>query len=108
MAKKRIRRIKSRNYDAFLRKKLKNPNVAAEYLSTAIQDGSTEVFLSALKNVAEAHGGIGILSSITNLNRQSMYKMFSEKGNPTLSSLVSVLSAVGIDLSFEPQERKIA
>jgi DNA-binding phage protein len=41
-----------------------------------------------------------------NLNRQSMYRMFSESGNPTVSSLLTVLNALGIAISFTSQEKK--
>ena len=102
------RRKKTKSYEAFLKGQLCDPEMAAEYLSAAVQEGSLEGFLVALKNVAEAHGGIGVLSKVTNLNRQSMYKMFSERGNPTVSSLLTVLDALGIELSFAPQERKMA
>lgn len=98
------RRRKSKSYDQILLKQLRDPEVAAEYLSAAVQDGKLDLFLVALKNVAESHGGIGVLSGITKLNRQSMYKTFSEKGNPKLSSLLTVLDALGINLSFSPQE----
>ncbi len=100
--------MKSKNYDDFLKQELTDASLAAEYLSTAIQDGSIDEFLIALRNVAEAHGGIGALSDITNLNRQSMYKMLSENGNPTLLSLVTVLKAMGISLNFSSDEEKEA
>jgi DNA-binding phage protein len=32
--------------------------------------------------------------------------MFSERGNPTVSSLLTVLNALGIEISFAPQEKK--
>jgi probable addiction module antidote protein len=102
------RKLKSRSYDAFLMRQLVDPDLAAEYLSAAVQEKSLEGFLIALKNVAEAHGGIGILSRATNLNRQSMYRMFSERGNPTVSSLFTVLDALGLEVSIAPQERKSA
>jgi probable addiction module antidote protein len=104
MAKKQ-RRIKSRSYDVVLTKELRDPEMASEYLSTAVREGSLEGFLVALKCVAEAHGGIGTLAKVTNLNRQSMYKMFSERGNPTVSSLLTVLHALGIEVSFTPQRK---
>ena len=56
----------------------------------------------------EAHGGIGVLSNITALNRQSMYKMLSEDGDPTLTSLLSVLRAVGITIKFASDEKEVA
>ena len=50
--------MKTENYDAFLLEELRDPELAAEYLTAAIEDGSTELFLIALRNVAEAHGGV--------------------------------------------------
>jgi DNA-binding phage protein len=35
-----------------------------------------------------------------------MYKMFSERGNPTVSSLLIVLNALGIEISFAYQDKK--
>ena len=99
---------KTRSYDSFLQTELRDSELAAEYLSAAIQDKSIEGLLIALKNVAEAHGGVTVLSKLTKLNRQSIYKMFCANGNPTISSLVKVLSALGIDLSFRSQERTAA
>ena len=81
----------TKNYDNFLFEQLQNPEMAAEYLSAAIEDRSANEFLLALRNVAEAHGGVGTLANITDLNRQSMYRMLSEDGNPTLISLIRVL-----------------
>ena len=103
---KQKKRIRSRNYDVFLKKQLRDPEMAAEYLSASVRERSLEGFLIALKGVAEAHGGIGTIAKVTNLNRQSMYKMFSERGNPTVSSLFTVLDALGIDISFASQEKK--
>lgn len=95
---------RKKDYNKFLKAKLQDPEVAAEYLSASIEDGSVEQFLLALRNVAEAHGGVGVLANITALNRQSMYKTLSEGGNPRLSNLMTILDAVGINLSFTPQD----
>lgn len=103
---KETRRKKSKSYSAFLKKELQDPELAADYLSAAIQDGDLDGFLLALRGVADAHGGIGAISKLTRLNRQSMYKMFSEDGNPTVSSLLSILDVLGISISFSPQEKK--
>lgn len=98
----------TKSYDELLFTQLREPEIAAEYLSAAIENGSNDEFLMALRNVAEAHGGIGVLSDITHLNRQSMYKMLSEDGNPTLSSLITVLRAVGVSVTFTPAEKEAA
>lgn len=98
----------TKSYDEFLFKQLSDPEIAAEYLSAAIEDRSMDEFLLALRNVAEAHGGIGSLSEMTQLNRQSMYKMLSEEGNPTLASLLAVLGAIGIQVSFTANGKEAA
>ena len=98
----------AKNYDDFLKKELQDAEVAAEYLTAALEGGSLEEFLVALRNVAQARGGLGELSEVTKLNRQSLYKMLSENGNPTLGSLLPLLKAIGIRLSFTPSQKKAA
>jgi probable addiction module antidote protein len=76
---------------------LKDPEVAALYLEESLQDGNMEEFKQALKHVAEARlGGMAALSRTTRLNRESLYRALSEKGNPRLDTLTKVLSAVGL------------
>ena len=98
----------TKDYDEFVIEKLQDLELAAEYLSAALEGGSIDEFLLALRKVAEAHGGIGTLSEITDLNRQSMYKMLSEDGNPTLASLLSVFNALGISVKFTVNEKEAA
>ena len=96
----------SKNYDEFLVSQLRDPELAAEYLTAAVEDGSSEQLMIALRNVAEAHGGVAVLAEIAHLNRQSMYKMLSPSGNPTLATLLSLLDPLGIRLAFTPAERQ--
>lgn len=96
------------SYDDFLRDELRDPELSAEYLSAALEGGSMDEFLLALRNVADAHGGLGFLSEITDLNRQSMYRMLSEQGNPTLSNLIKVLQTLGLDIVFKPHGKAVA
>ena len=97
-----------KNYDDFLKKELVDSEVAAVYLSAALEDGSLDEFLVALRNVAQARGGIGELSALTRLNRQGLYKMLSENGNPTLGSLLPLLKAMGIRLTFAAAQNQKA
>jgi probable addiction module antidote protein len=73
---------------------------AAEYLSAAYAD-SPEAFLVALRNVAEAQKGIAKLAAKTRLNRESLYRMLSSKGNPQLKGLGAVLKVLGYRTIFE-------
>ena len=56
--------------------------------------------------VVEAHGGISELAKKTNLNRESLYRMLSEQGNPQLSSLSVILEQIGLSLSFSTSEKQ--
>ena len=94
--------MKTESYDAFLQEQLRDPELAAEYLTAALEEDSPELFLIALRNVAEAHGGLGAIADATQLNRQTMYRTLSNEGNPTLSTLLAILHAVGLNLSFTP------
>ena len=83
----------------FLMKDLQDLDHAADYLTSAIEEGE-EVFLLAVRDVVEAQGGIGSLSKATNLNRENLYAMLSDKGNPRLSSVTSILDKLGIGMRF--------
>ena len=88
------------SYEDNLKESLANPVEAAEYLNAALEDGSQEVFLMALKDIANAKG-VSEIARETELNRENLYRMFSENGNPKLKSLNSVLHSVGLKLSVQ-------
>ena len=87
-------------YENNLKADLHDPVEAAEYLNAALEDGSQEVFLMALKDVANAKG-ISEIARETKLNRENLYRILSTQGNPKLKSLNSVLHSVGLKLAVE-------
>ncbi|MCA1785546.1 MAG: addiction module antidote protein [Desulfotignum sp.] len=91
-------------YENSLKEDLRDPAEAAEYLNAALEDGSQEVFLMALKDVANAKG-ISEIARETKLNRENLYRILSIQGNPKLKSLSSVLHSVGLKLSIEVESR---
>ena len=93
----------SRPYKPELLKALQDPIEAAEYLNAALEENSNDLFLLALRNVAEAHG-MKKLAVASQLNRESMYRMLSEQGNPQLSSLTVILKQLGLKLAVEVEE----
>jgi probable addiction module antidote protein len=93
----------SRPYKEELLKALRDPAEAAEYLSAALEEDSDELFLLALRNVAEAHG-MKKLAEDAQLNRESMYRMLSEQGNPRLASLTAILRQLGLKLSVKVED----
>jgi probable addiction module antidote protein len=89
------------NYEEWLIDSLKNKKEAAIYLQVALEeyqdDGDLEAFLLALRHVADAQGGIGKLSKKTHLNRESLYKTLSNKGNPKLQTIGILLKGLGFE-----------
>jgi probable addiction module antidote protein len=104
---------KTEPYRESLLESLRNPDEAIQYLNACLEDGDPHVFLLALRDVADAHGGIRALSRTANLNRESLYRMLSKSGNPSLDSLSAVLNACGMRLAVQStrprrQKRRIA
>jgi probable addiction module antidote protein len=91
-------------YEDNLKKDLLDPIEAAEYLNAALEDGSKEVFLMALKDIADANG-ISEIARKTKLNRENLYRILSTQGNPKLKSLTSILHSVGLKLSVEVENQ---
>ena len=90
---------KSKAYQEDLIESLQNPREAEAYLNAALEEEDPELFLLALRNVTEAQGGVAQLAEKTKLNRESLYKMLSERGNPELRSLDALLHALGFRLA---------
>jgi probable addiction module antidote protein len=86
-------------FETVLRCHLETPEQAAKYLTACYEEGP-EVFLQGLRDVVEAQGGMTRAARLSKLNRESLYRQLSRRGNPSLSSLSAVLSALGLKLRF--------
>jgi probable addiction module antidote protein len=98
--------VNTESYRENLLESLRNPDEAAHYLSACLDDQDPRVFLLALRDVADAHGGIRALSREAKLNRESLYRMLSKTGNPSLDSLAAVLKAFGMRLAVQSMGSK--
>ena len=58
--------------------------------------------LLARRTVAEAYGGLGQVASEAGISHEALYRARSARGNPTLKTLLEVLTTVGMHLSVEP------
>jgi probable addiction module antidote protein len=95
--------ITSVSHDEVMIQELRDdPQFAAEYLKVALEDSENPgVLLIALRRVAEARGGIAKVAKLAGIERESLYRALSAKGNPRLSTLVAVTKAVGLKLTVE-------
>ena len=98
----KTKKPRTSDYNKFLAERLREPELAAGYLTACMEEGE-EAFLLGLKDVAEAREGMGSLAKAASLNREGLYKMLSENGNPRLSSLAAILDALGLKLQFSPK-----
>lgn len=97
-------RKKIHDYRTDLRIRLMDPEYAAGYLSFAITE-SLEAFLLALRDVTEVQKGMKKVSLQAGVNRENLYRMLSEGGNPRLKSLSAVLGALGFDIAVKNRSR---
>jgi probable addiction module antidote protein len=92
--------------EAIIRELRDDPEFAAEYLRAALEeDDEPAVLLLALRHIAEARGGIAKVAKAAGLERESLYRALSRRGNPRLSTLVAVTKAVGLKLTVEEATR---
>jgi probable addiction module antidote protein len=79
---------------------------AVEYLKAALEELDDPQYravgLLALRDVAEAYGGLASVALEAGITREALYRALSPKGNPTLKTLLAVLHAVGMRLSVAP------
>jgi probable addiction module antidote protein len=86
-------------FEEILQAQLQDLEQAAKYLTACLEEGP-DVFLLGLRDVVEAQGGIGRTAKSSKLNRESLYRLLSRRGNPRLSSLNAVLSSLGLKVRF--------
>ena len=72
------------SHDDWLRTQLVDAEFAAEYLNAAGEDDDPKTYLTALRQVVEARGGIASVAGKADLSRETLYRTLSVRGNPTL------------------------
>ena len=95
-------------YEPWLLGQLKDARHAAAYLEAVIEDGDQGAIMVALRQIAQAQGGIAQIARKANLTREATYKMLSKSGNPELRSLKALLRATGLRLAVRPIEKRAA
>ena len=87
--------------EAIVRRLRKDLEFAAEYLKAALEDeNEPQVLLIALRHVARARG-IAKVAKAAGVERESLYRALSVRGNPRLSTLVAITKAIGLRLTVE-------
>jgi len=96
MAAKEYEMSASVKHDDWLLEQLKDAEFAAEYLNAASEDDDPKTYLTALRKVVEACGGMASIAEKSHLSRETLYRTLSTRGNPTIKTLTAVLKATGL------------
>lgn len=92
----------STSHDEWMTQQLRvKPDFAREYLNVALEEDDSEVLLIALRRLAIASGGMTKIAKSVGIERESLYRALSKKGNPRLSTLTAVMKAVGLKITVE-------
>lgn len=92
-------------YEEGLHKRLQDSRYASEYLKACLEDNDTpEVFLVALRDVAEAWG-MAEIAEKTKVTRSALYKMLSDKGNPGFRNIMALVNRLGMTLTIQPMRK---
>ena len=82
-----------------------DPEFAREYLATSMEE-DIPVMLVALRQLAEACGGMAKIAEEAGITREALYRALSPKGNPTIKTFTAVLKAIGMRLDVAPIGQK--
>ncbi len=67
-----------------------------------MEEGNKSAMLLALREVAQANGGMTAIAERSHVKRASLYQMLSKRGNPELTSLFNVLHGMGLTITIQP------
>lgn len=88
--------------EAIVRELRSDPKFAAAYLRAALQDSDEpKVLLIALRQIAKAQGNARVAKR-AHIQRESLSRALSPKGNPRFSTIVAITNALGLSLTVEP------
>ncbi len=88
----------SRSYESYLIESLQDPEEAAAYLASVLEDGNEEEVLLALQDVVEARLATG------NVEREKIQQILSSPTHLDMMTLLKIVSELGFKLSVIPRE----
>lgn len=95
--------MRDRSHDTAMAEVFRNdPAYAVELLNSILEDGDQGELMIALRQIAEAVGGVRNVAKSAELNPNQLYRTLSEKGNPEVRSLTAILRAMGLRLAIQP------
>lgn len=97
---------KLRTFRETVIERLHDKEYARVYVEVALEeyskDHDAKAFFLALKDVAEAQGGLTKLAEETHLNRSNLYSIMSGQSKPRLETVDTILQGLGFQLAISP------
>ncbi|MEQ1665935.1 MAG: addiction module antidote protein [Bdellovibrionales bacterium] len=81
-------------------RELEETEAAEAYLNDAIKSADFSVILLALRDIAKVKG-VSEIAKKSGIQREHLYTILSEHGNPTLDNFSSIMTALGYELSIK-------
>ncbi len=92
--------------DAWIMDQLADPEMAAAYLNSVLEDGDISEFLVALRLVAKARkGGVAGVARDTGIGRVTLTRGLTEEGNPAIRNVEAILEVSGLRLAIQPKKK---
>jgi DNA-binding phage protein len=105
-------KLKTIDYRPDYLTRLKNRRYALGLLRTAFEescnDGNWSAFGLILSDVIDSQGSKSALAKKAKISRQTLYRLFDKKQNPKLSTLIPVLSELGLKLTLSVDLKRAA
>jgi probable addiction module antidote protein len=104
---KKLKKIltKTESFREGLIEDLKDQEEALAFLETILEeyekDGDTKLFMMALRDIAEAQGGIGKLAKRIKVSRPHLYQVLASKHSPRLDTMLDIISGLGFRIKLE-------
>lgn len=94
----------TRSYEELLIDELRDPDLAAEYLTATLTKRSISSLKGALKKVIESHGGLEVIQEVAGLSRDEIESILGADSELKLRPLQALLKSLGLAISFYPEE----
>jgi probable addiction module antidote protein len=82
-----------------------NPKLIAKYLNDALATDDS-AFVRAVGNLARAHG-MGAIAEEANVDRAGLYRSLRGDADPKFSTILKVLTVLGVQLDVKPRADEI-
>jgi probable addiction module antidote protein len=80
---------------------LESEAVISDYLSEIVEENDPNLLIKAIGHIAKARG-MSKIAKDSGLGRESLYKALSEDSHPRFDTILKVLNAMNIKISFAP------